>query len=178
MRGFTRPQNLLRSFFGLGPGQLALEDLILPTLDVQNLSISYQEQQIVTATSAAIAPGAAGTIILSMPRDGYWLLDHLTIQTSGPATSGVVIIMSLALILTRSGVAVSFGLFDGERTLTRGFGSAINLGIRFSPAVVLFDLPAVAPDQVAAIMQNPAASVGNATITISALVRQLELVKE
>lgn len=173
MRGFTRPQNVLRSYFGLGPAQIRAEDEIALTLDVAHLATSYQEQESITTTSGAIAPGATTVLSQSLPRRGYWLIDHVSFSSAGPVTSGFLR-LAACFELDRAGNTREFGLFDGERILTRQGGQNVNFGIRYVPPVVLFETPEIT-DRIRCQMTNDSSSVGTAAVTIIVLCRQIEL---
>lgn len=172
-RTFTRPQNALRSFFGLGPAQFTSLDTALPVIEVGNLAQSHQEQNILTNVSAAVAPGAAASVTISLPRNGFWLLDWIGLTTTGPATSGSVVV-DLFAVLQRSGISAEMGLLDGERTITKKGAVICHLGVLFRPALVLVQSPSVA-DVVGAVVFNAAASVGNATVTVLGAFRALEI---
>lgn len=174
-RTFTRPQNVVRSFFGMGPAQLGALDTIVPVIDVDNYAQSFQEQQIIQQSGAALAPGASQLINLALPRPGYWLIDQACIFTTGPAASGSIIV-TLGVTLNRAGTQVQFGLLDGERTMTKAGVVTTMLGVRFRPALVLFQIPGAAfNDVLTASVLNAAGSVGNVVVAIAALTRQLEL---
>jgi len=178
-QNYIRPQNLLRSWFGLGPSQLEAGEFIHPTIDVGWLSTSLQEQQILSQQLGPIAPGAGSTATLSWPKKGYWLVDWITAYTSGPATSGFTRMQIFAL-LTRGPVAGSFtlGAPDFVQQLPDR-GSLFNaVGYRFNPPMVMFALPGINDDVFQIEGQNDTTSVGNADFFINVLCRQLELVKE
>lgn len=177
-RVFTRPQNVLRSFFGLGPSQIGLLDTILPTIDVDNYAVSFQEQQLLTVTGAVVAPGASQNLQLTLPRTGYWLIDHVGVSSTGPVTSGSIANLTLGILYQRGNVTAFLGLLDGERTLTKVGAFQEMLGVRLRPALVLFFLPNALGqigDQIVASFNAPGANVGNVQLTITALARQLEL---
>src|SRR6266436_1042349 len=83
-RTFNRPENLLRSYLGLGPSQMDMTDVIVPTLDISQLLTSNQDQQISGQQSAALAPGASTNLQFTPPFTGYWLLDFIGVETEGP----------------------------------------------------------------------------------------------
>jgi len=174
-RLITRPQSLLRSFFGLGPDQFSLLDTIIPTLDVDVLMRSVADCQVLLATSAPIAPGARGNATVSMPAQGTWLVHAVSLDSSGPATSGNI----------RMGAAVQFDTdiwaVGGIFSLFDKFDSLPKMGVDLNVIGKWFDRPLILhrdrpgnADAVIGILFNEAASVGNATVRCHVLARQLE----
>jgi hypothetical protein len=175
MRLITRPQNLIRAFFGLGPDQFRLEETIVPVVDVEAFMRSNQDSQIITGVSAAIVPGARGSVEVSMPSTGSWLLHHVTVESTGPATTGNFRMMSVVNLKTAFwAIATNLAVFDKFDSLPRIAGSAVHLGRFFDKPVVMYRNAAGVSDSIFAELFNEAASVGNATITVYAMVRPLE----
>jgi len=175
-RALTRAQNTLRSFFGLGVEQISVLDLIIPTIDIGHLLASYQEQQIITAITGAVIPGAAEAIALPPPRNGIWLVDWIGFETPGPTTSGSGT-FTCAVQTVRAGITEQFSIFDSQPRLTRMAGGTFYCGRKFDPPALLWRTPTFS-DEILLTVFNEAASVGNMTTQLTALVRQLELTKE
>jgi hypothetical protein len=170
---FSRPQNVLRSFFGLGPQQLGFNGQASPVVDITHLLPSTQDQEQFSAVSAVTAPGAAGTAVLNLPRVGYWLIDWVHLESGGPATSGSIDAWPY-FTMNRGGLVNIMGISDHVIVWTKS-ASTFRLGWRFEkPVVLVFPRTGVA-DSIQCNFANIAGSVGNASMNISALARQLEL---
>lgn len=176
-RTYIRPQNELRSFFGLGPAEISAVDEIRPVVEVGSF-VSYQEQQIIASTTNP-APGASTTLIPALPRPGYWLLDHVGIRSAGPTTSGFGNV-SPFFRLQRAGAEQAFGLIERDLPYFQ-FVTTTGIeqfwGMRFSPPALLF-LNAQISDLVGVNVFNASSSVGSMLVTLVLLARQLELVKD
>lgn len=174
-RIFTRPQSVLRGFFGLGPAQVESVDLVHPTLDVEHLLRSNEDVQVVSTVSAVIAPGTSGATQFNVPAEGPWLIHGVSISTSGPATSGSFR-MDAHFVLNSwvPGLQTFFGVFPAEPVLTLKFTADRTCkGKWFDKPVILYAI-GVNIDGVRGVLFNDAASVGNATLQLTVLARQLE----
>ena len=77
-RLISRPQGLLRSWFGLGPSQFTAADMILPTYDVDALMRGPQDTIIRTGSALNVVPGTVGIAIITLPARGNYLLDAVS----------------------------------------------------------------------------------------------------
>jgi len=178
VRGFTRPQNLLRAFFGLGPEQFSLEDVIFPTIDVDHLMRSSSDTTILQNATAATAPGASANVSLALPADGAWLIHAVSVQSAGPATSGSFR-MSANFGLDEDNWDVvggaNIGIFDNFDLWARVGGVVVSKAKWFDKPPVLYSRGGDS-DLINGHILNDAASVGNAVLTLMVMARQLERV--
>jgi hypothetical protein len=177
-RLFTRAQSLLRSFFGLGPSQFSLSDTIVPTIDVDMLMRSSLDLQLTTATSAAIAPGSITTTGLPLPiGSGMFQLMHLSLDTQGPATSGTFRMGANSQHNQAIwGINASMSLIDTEILYTKiGVPAATQRrSARFDKPPIFNQRAAGGSDTLLFSGINDAASVGNMTVTATAMWRIAE----
>jgi hypothetical protein len=177
LRLITRPQSLIRAFFGLGPDQFSLQDVIAPTFDVDMLMRSNQDTQVISGESAAIGAGAFGEVQITPPSAGTWLLHAVGLTSAGPATSGTFR-MTVGIDLN-SGIwpgGARIAVADKYDALPRPPSGSVRLGWWFRTPITLIRLPVGTTDLVIGGLFNEAASVGNATVTVAALLRPVQSV--
>ena len=174
LNSFNRIAGNFRSYFALGPNTIrGVEDIVQPTFDVQWLLTNDQDQEVFSAVTAAVAPGAVPVQVqVQPPRIGTWLLDLLTVSSNGPATSGSCILQG-NILYTRSAIQAVEPIFDGERSFARIAGATFLAGKAFVPPRLL-TRTADFSDVVQVVLFNAAASVGNATAAVSGLWRAMQ----
>jgi len=175
-RSLSRAQGLLRGFFGLGPAQFTMTDNIVPVMDTDFLSRSNQDSQLLVLSSGSVAPGTVGSISITPPTPGTWLLHALSLDSLGPATSGNWRFSAwIAHSAAAWGLAANVALFDQYPQIPRaGVGSRVAFGRYWSKSIVFHRVSIGVSDTLEATVFNEAASVGNLIVTMSALVRQVD----
>lgn len=176
-RLITRAQNLLRAFWGLGPAQFSLDDVVHPTLDIDFLMRSPQDCQVVGAVANGVIPGGNSGIVLNPPSAGSWLLHAWSANTPGPATSGSVRVSPYIHLEGGTwGAVADIGIEPYDIVMPR-VGAAITRRGRFlDRPIVLYRSRTGLVDQLVIEVFNDGASVGNANFTGYALYRPLESV--
>jgi hypothetical protein len=174
-RQLSRAQGLLRGFFGLGPAQFSMTDNIVPVLDTDFLQRSNQDCQLLVLSSGAVTPGNAGSISITPPSPGTWLLHALSIDSLGPATSGNWRFCAwIAHSAAAWGLASNVGLFDQYPSIPRAGNGRNVFGRYWNKSIVFHRVGIGVSDTLEATVFNEAGSVGNLTVTMSALVRQVD----
>lgn len=176
-RLITRAQALLRAFWGLGPAQFSLDDVVHPTLDIDFLLRSPQDCQIVTNVANGVAPGGNSAIVLNPPSAGSWLLHAWSANTTGPVTSGSVRISPYIHLEGGTwGIAADIGIEPYDILMPRIGAATTRRGRFLDRPIVLYRSRSGLVDQLVIEVQNDGASVGNVNFTGYALYRPLETV--
>jgi len=153
-----------------------MTDNIVPTLDTDFLFRSNQDSQLLVLSSGAVTPGTVGSISITPPSPGTWLLHAISFDSLGPATSGSWRFSAwLQLSAGAWGAAANLGLFDNNVQIPRaGIGSRVAFGKQWDKSLVFHRVAIGVSDTIEGSVFNEAASVGNLTVTMSALVRQVD----
>lgn len=174
-RIFQRSQRALRAFYGLGPNQMGASDTILPVLDLDWLLRTSDDVELVNVQIVAVTPNQAARAAWTPARDGYYAVHFVGLTTQGPATSGTYRIQAYAELIQAT-ATFQFPLFDTLSGVVQSrpaqgfarFGS-------FFPTPFVITVKGVNAETVVGEIFNEAASVGNATLSLTVGYRYLPL---
>lgn len=176
-RLITRAQSVLRGFFGMGPSQFSMSDLISAQVNADMLMRGPNDCVILTGSIVGQGPGGSSQSSFALPTAGNWLVHAVSFTSTGPATSGnwranIWLALNAA---NWSGVSASFGIFDHLDTVVKA-AAPFSIGKWFdTPLHMAFPKTGVA-DAFGISVSNEAGAVGNLSVTFNALVRPCETV--
>jgi hypothetical protein len=141
-------------------------DTLLPVIDVDLLLQPVSEVVLVQGNVAGLVPGAGGTIQLTPPSAGVWLLDSWGIDSAGPATSGSFQFWAYRTLSTtvHGGQNANLGFTPAPQTVTKASVLTQVLGQPLAKPLLLHRLSGGQTDLVQIGVFNAAASVGNLSV--------------